>query len=85
MRKLHITDNLGDLGNRVCTEEIRLLLGVAPLLLPEMAEDDEDGDLLVSEVKAIEDERFARLAKAQKNEMADEPGFAGEPSAEPAT
>ena len=54
MRKLHITDNLGDLGDRVCTEEIRLLLGVAPLLLPEMAEDDEDGALLVSEVKAIE-------------------------------
>jgi cytochrome o ubiquinol oxidase subunit 1 len=32
-----------------------------------------------SEVKAIEDARFAQLAKAPKNEMADDPGFAGQP------
>ena len=54
MRKFHITDNLGDLGGRVCTEEIRLLLGVASLLLPELTEQDEEGDMPVSEVKTIE-------------------------------
>ncbi len=54
MRKFHITDNLGDLGGRVCTEEIRLLLGVAPLLLPGLAEDGQERDLSVSEVKTIE-------------------------------
>jgi len=54
VKKFHITDNLGDLGDRVCTEEIRLLLGVAPLLLPQLAEGGEEGDLSVSEVKAIE-------------------------------
>jgi len=31
------------------------------------------------EVKAIEDARFAQLAKAPKNAMEDEPGFAGQP------
>jgi cytochrome o ubiquinol oxidase subunit 1 len=30
-------------------------------------------------VKAIEDARFAQLAKAPKNAMEDEPGFAGQP------
>jgi len=54
VRKFGITDNLGDLGDRVCKEEIRLLLSVASLLLPQMAEDGEDGDLSVSEVKTIE-------------------------------
>ena len=41
--------------------------------------------MTASEVKAIEDARFAQLAKAPKNEMADDPGFAGEPMQEPAT
>ena len=54
MKKLHITDNLGDLGEGVCKEEIRLLLGVAPLLLPGLAEDGQERDLSVSEVKTIE-------------------------------
>jgi cytochrome o ubiquinol oxidase subunit 1 len=38
-----------------------------------------------SDVKAIEDARFAHLAKAPKNEMADEPGFAGQPVPEAST
>jgi len=54
VKKFHITDNLGDLGDRVCTEEIRLLLSVAPLLLPQLAEGGQEGDLSVSEVKTIE-------------------------------
>jgi len=54
VRKLRVTDNLGDLGDRVCTEEIRVLRSVAALLLPELAEHGEAADLSVSEVKAIE-------------------------------
>ena len=54
MTKFHITDNLGDLGDRVSNEEIRLLLGVASLLLPELTEQGEEGELSVKEVKAIE-------------------------------
>ena len=54
MKKFHITDNLGDLGDRVCTEEVQLLLGVAPLLLPQLAEGGEEIDLSVSEVETIE-------------------------------
>ena len=54
MKKFHITDNLGDLGDRVCAEEIQLLLGVAQLLLPQLAEGGEEEELSVSEVKASE-------------------------------
>ncbi len=54
MKKLHITDNLGDLGDRVCKEEIRLLLGVASLLVPELADSSDEALLSVKEVKAIE-------------------------------
>jgi cytochrome o ubiquinol oxidase subunit 1 len=48
---------------------------------------DEDTDYVMpaSEVKKIEDARFAQLAKAPKNEMADDPGFAGQPMPEPST
>lgn len=55
MPKFHITDNLGDLGDRVCKEETRLLLGLACLLVPELAESSEEVLLSVKEVKAIED------------------------------
>jgi cytochrome o ubiquinol oxidase subunit 1 len=43
------------------------------------SQDDTDMVIPASEVKAIEDARFAQLAKAPKNEMADDPGFAGQP------
>lgn len=49
------------------------------------SDDDDEFVMTASEVKAIEDARFAQLAKAPKNEMADEPGFAGEAAPEPAT
>jgi cytochrome o ubiquinol oxidase subunit 1 len=58
---------------------------IAGTIIYRASDDDDEFIMLASEVKAIEDERFARLAKAPKNEMADEPGFAGEPAAEPAT
>ena len=40
---------------------------------------DSDFVMPASEVQAIEDARFAQLAKAPRNMMADEPGFAGAP------
>jgi len=49
------------------------------------SDDDSDYVMTAAEVKAIEDERFAQLAKAPKNEMADDPGFAGEPIPEAST
>jgi len=49
------------------------------------SDDDSDYIMTAAEVKAIEDERFAQLAKAPKNEMADDPGFAGEPIPEAST
>ena len=58
---------------------------IAGTIIYRASDDDDEFIILASEVKAIEDERFARLAKAPKNEMADEPGFAGESAAEPAT
>ncbi|MGD8529067.1 MAG: cytochrome o ubiquinol oxidase subunit I, partial [Methyloceanibacter sp.] len=58
---------------------------IAGTIIYRASDDDDEFIMLASEVKAIEDERFARLAKAPKNEMADEPGFAGESAAEPAT
>ncbi len=58
---------------------------IAGTIISRASDDDDEFIILASEVKTIEDERFARLAKAPKNEMADEPGFAGESAAEPAT
>ncbi len=49
------------------------------------SDDDTDYVMPASEVKKIEDARFAQLAKAPKNEMADDPGFAGQPMPEPST
>ena len=43
------------------------------------SQDDTDMVISASEVKAIEDARFAELAKAPKNEMESDPGFAGDP------
>src|SRR5680860_1197926 len=43
------------------------------------SQNDTDMVIPAAEVKAIEDARFAQLAKAPKNEMADDPGFAGQP------
>jgi cytochrome o ubiquinol oxidase subunit I len=49
------------------------------------SDDDSDYVMTAAEVKAIEDERFAQLARAPKNEMEDDPGFAGEPVPEAST
>jgi cytochrome o ubiquinol oxidase subunit 1 len=43
------------------------------------SDDDSDYVMPASEVKKIEDARFAELAKAPRNEMADDPGYAGDP------
>ncbi|MHA1517021.1 MAG: cytochrome o ubiquinol oxidase subunit I, partial [Alphaproteobacteria bacterium] len=43
------------------------------------SDDDSDYVMSASEVRANEDARFAQLAKAPKNEMEDDPGFAGQP------
>jgi len=52
---------------------------IAVAVIIRASDDDTDMVIPASEVKAIEDARFAQLAKAPKNEMADDPGFAGEP------
>jgi cytochrome o ubiquinol oxidase subunit 1 len=50
------------------------------------ASDDESNYVMpASQVKEIEDARSAQLAKAPRNEMEDEPGFAGQPLPEPST
>ena len=58
---------------------------IAGTIIYRASDDDDEFVMTASEVKAIEDARFAQLAKAPKNEMADEPGFAGEAAPEPAT
>jgi cytochrome o ubiquinol oxidase subunit 1 len=49
------------------------------------SDDDSDYVMPASKVKAIEDARFAELAKAPRNEMMAAPGFAGEPMPEVST
>ncbi|MEM7398776.1 MAG: cbb3-type cytochrome c oxidase subunit I [Pseudomonadota bacterium] len=58
---------------------------IAGTIIYRASDDDDEFVMTASEVKAIEDARFEKLAKAPKNEMADDPGYAGEPAAEPAT
>jgi len=63
-----------------------LCLAAISLAIIVRASDDESDDVIPArEVKAIEDARFAQLAKAPPNEMADDPGFAGEPVPEGST
>jgi cytochrome o ubiquinol oxidase subunit 1 len=57
---------------------------IAATIIYRASDDDDEFVMTASEVKAIEDERYAKLAKAPKNEMADEPGFAGNAAPEPA-
>ncbi|MEZ5827269.1 MAG: cbb3-type cytochrome c oxidase subunit I [Hyphomicrobiales bacterium] len=49
------------------------------------SDDDSDYTMSAAEVKAIEDERFAQLARAPTNEMENDPGFAGMPMPEAST
>jgi cytochrome o ubiquinol oxidase subunit 1 len=55
------------------------LAAIALAVIVRASDDDTDYVMSASEVKEIEDARFAELAKAQRNAMADAPGFAGEP------
>jgi cytochrome o ubiquinol oxidase subunit 1 len=55
------------------------LAAIALAVIIRASDDDTDYVMSASEVKEIEDVRFAELAKAPRNEMADDPGFAGEP------
>jgi cytochrome o ubiquinol oxidase subunit 1 len=56
------------------------LAAIAIAIIVRASDDDTDYVMPASDVKKIEDARFAELAKAQRNEMADDPGFAGEPA-----
>ena len=60
-----------------------LCLGLIAMLIIIRASDDDTNYVMpASEVKAIEDAWFAKIAKAPRNEMEDDPGFAGQPLAE---
>jgi cytochrome o ubiquinol oxidase subunit I len=58
------------------------LAAIALAVIARASDDDTDYVMSASEVKEIEDARFAALAKAPRNEMADDPGFAGQPVTE---
>ncbi|XSG83569.1 MAG: cbb3-type cytochrome c oxidase subunit I [Methyloligella sp. ZOD6] len=58
------------------------LAGIAGLIIIRSFDDDPDFTMPASTVQAIEDRRYEQLAKAPKNEMADEPGYAGDPMPE---
>ena len=64
---------------------IACLAAIAIALIIRSSDDESDFVMPASQVKEIEDARFAQLAKAPKNEMADEPGFAGQPVPEAST
>ena len=55
------------------------LAAIALAVIVRASDDDTDYVMPASDVKEIEDARCAELAKAPRNEMADDPGFAGEP------
>ncbi|MGE3988745.1 cbb3-type cytochrome c oxidase subunit I [Pseudorhodoplanes sp.] len=64
---------------------ILCLAAIALAIIVRASDDDSDYVMPASAVQAIEDARFAQLARAPRNEMADEPGFAGEPVPEGST
>ena len=64
---------------------ILCLLAIFVAIVIRASDDDSDYVMPASEVKKIEDARFAELAKAPKNEMENEPGFAGFPAPEAST
>ena len=49
------------------------------------SDDDDEYVMAASEVEAIENRRYEMLAKAPRPEMADEPGFTGQPLPEGST
>ena len=55
------------------------LAAIVLAVIVRASDDDTDYVMPASDVKEIEDARCAELAKAPRNEMADDPGFAGEP------
>jgi cytochrome o ubiquinol oxidase subunit 1 len=64
---------------------ILCLASIAAAIIIRASDDDSDYTISANEVKAIEDARFAQLARAPKNEMAGDPGFAGQPVPEAST
>jgi cytochrome o ubiquinol oxidase subunit 1 len=58
---------------------ILCLAAIAIALIIRASDDDTDYVMPASTVQAIEDARFDQIAKAPRNEMEDEPGFAGQP------
>jgi cytochrome o ubiquinol oxidase subunit 1 len=64
---------------------ILCLAAIALAIIVRASDDDTDYVMPASEVKKIEDARFAELAEAPRNEMADDPGYAGEPVPEGST
>lgn len=64
---------------------ILCLAAIAIALIIRASDDDPDYVMPASTVQAIEDARFDQLAKAPRNEMEDEPGFAGQPVPEAST
>jgi cytochrome o ubiquinol oxidase subunit 1 len=64
---------------------ILCLAAIALAIIVRASEDDTDYVVPASEVKKIEGARFAELAEAPRNEMADDPGYAGEPVPEGST
>nr|PZN83030.1 MAG: cytochrome o ubiquinol oxidase subunit I [Pseudomonadota bacterium] len=56
---------------------ILALAAITLAIIIRASDDETDFVLPAQEVKAIEEARFAQLAKAPPNEMVDEPGFAG--------
>jgi cytochrome o ubiquinol oxidase subunit 1 len=61
------------------------LASIAVCIIIRASDDESDYAIPASEVKKIEDARFAELAKAPRNEMEDEPGFVGFPAPEAST
>lgn len=55
------------------------LVAIAAAIIVRGSDDDTEYVLTASEVQRIEDARFAQLARAPRNAMADDPGFVGEP------
>jgi cytochrome o ubiquinol oxidase subunit 1 len=58
---------------------ILCLAAIVLAIIVRASDDDSDYIMPASAVQAIEEARFAQLARAPRNEMADEPGFADEP------
>ncbi|MFD0986340.1 cbb3-type cytochrome c oxidase subunit I [Methyloligella solikamskensis] len=56
---------------------------IGALIIVRSFDDDPDFTMPASTVQAIEDRRYEELAKAPRNEMADDPGYAGDPGALP--